>query len=444
MPEGRGKFQSSREQRRLPDAGCAAIVYTNSVLRNNVAVMSESETLDSRYSWKRLGITLAIAVLGNVGMWSIIVIMPAVQAEFGVARADASLPYTLTMIGFALGNLVIGRAVDRFGVTIALIASAITMAAGFAFASMSDSIVMLSAIQFIVGFGTAVGFGPLIADISHWFYRRRGIAVAVAASGNYLSGAIWPLLLSGVISEHGWRTAYMVLAIVPVVLMIPLSLLLRRRVPDDATAHANRLSLANARSVRFSPTALQWMLGLAGIGCCVAMSMPQVHIVSYCADLGYGPTVGAEMLSLMLMGGVVSRLVSGLVADRLGGVMTLLIGSTLQCIALFLYLPFDAMVPLYVVSLIFGLSQGGIVPSYALIVREYLPAKEAGARVGSVIMATIIGMALGGWMSGWIYDLTGSYQAAFLNGIAWNFLNIGIMTLILLKSRARRGDAVLA
>ena len=442
MPGGGGKFESSHEQPRVPFAGLGAIAYTNLIPHNNVPDMSESETLDSRYSWTRLGVTLAIAVLGNVGMWSIIVIMPAVQAEFAVARADASLPYTLTMIGFALGNLVIGRAVDRFGVTIALIVSAITMAAGFALASMSGSIVMLSAIQFIIGFGTAVGFGPLIADISHWFYRRRGIAVAVAASGNYLSGAIWPLLLSGVLSEHGWRTAYMVLAIVPVVLMIPLSLLLRRRVPDEATAHANRLSLANARSVRFSPTALQWMLGLAGIGCCVAMSMPQVHIVSYCADLGYGPTVGAEMLSLMLMGGVVSRLVSGLIADRLGGVITLLIGSTLQCIALFLYLPFDAMVPLYVVSLIFGLSQGGIVPSYALVVREYLPAKEAGARVGFVIMATIIGMALGGWMSGWIYDMTGSYQAAFLNGIAWNFLNIGIMVLILLKSRARRGNAV--
>lgn len=418
------------------------IAYTILVLPNNVRGMSETHILDSRYSWTRLGITLAIAVLGNVGMWSIIVIMPAVQAEFAIARADASLPYTLTMIGFALGNLAIGRAVDRFGVTVALIGSALTMAVGFGLAAASHSVVMLSAMQFIVGFGTAVGFGPLIADISHWFYRRRGIAVAIAASGNYLSGAIWPLLLSGVLTDFGWRAAYTVLAIVPVALMIPLALLLRRRVPEAATEHANRMSIANARSVRFSPTALQWMLGLAGIGCCVAMSMPQVHIVSYCADLGYGPTVGAEMLSLMLMGGVVSRLVSGLIADRLGGVMTLLIGSTLQCIALFLYLPFDAMVPLYIVSLIFGLSQGGIVPSYALIVREYLPAKEAGARVGFVIMATIVGMALGGWMSGWIYDLTGSYQAAFLNGIAWNFLNIGIMTLILLKSRARRGDAV--
>ncbi len=165
--------------------------------------------------------------------------------------------------------------------------------------------------------------------------------------------------------------------------------------------------------------------------------MPQVHIVSFCVDLGYGPAVGSQMLSLMLMGGVVSRLVSGLLADRLGGVMTLLIGSTLQCIALFLYLPFDGMVSLYVVSLIFGLSQGGIVPSYAVIVREYMPAKEAGARVGFVIMATIVGMALGGWMSGWIYDMTGSYQLAFLNGIGWNLVNIAIIGAILYSTRRR-------
>jgi MFS family permease len=180
------------------------------------------------------------------------------------------------------------------------------------------------------------------------------------------------------------------------------------------------------------------MLSLAGLGCCVAMSMPQVHIVAFCVDLGYGPAAGSEMLSLMLFGGIVSRLVSGILADRLGGLNTLLIGSTLQCVALFLYLPFDGLVPLYVISLIFGLSQGGIVPSYAIIVREYLPGTSAGEKVGLVMMATILGMALGGWISGWIYDLTGSYQIAFWNGIIWNFMNIGIVIILLIRSRSLR------
>ena len=154
--------------------------------------------------------------------------------------------------------------------------------------------------------------------------------------------------------------------------------------------------------------------------------MPQVHIVAYCVDLGFGAARGAEMLSLMLACGIVSRLVSGLICDRIGGIRTLLLGSALQGVALLMFLPFDGLVPLYVVSALFGLFQGGIVPSYAIIVREYFPPQEAGARVGSVVMATLIGMALGGWMSGWVYDLTGSYHAAFLNGIAWNLLNLSI------------------
>ena len=172
---------------------------------------------------------------------------------------------------------------------------------------------------------------------------------------------------------------------------------------------------------------LQTLLVVAAIACCVAMAMPQVHLVAYCSDLGYGVARGAEMLSLMLGLGIVSRLVSGIIADKIGGVGTLMLGSTLQCVALVFYLPFDGLISLYVVSAIFGLSQGGIVPSYALIVREYFPAKEAGTRISLVLMANLLGMGLGGWMSGEIYDLTGSYQAAFLNGIGWNLLNMLIV-----------------
>ena len=391
-----------------------------------------------------MAISLTIATIGNVGMWAIVVIMPAVQAEFGIARADAALPYTMTMIGFAVGNLLIGRIVDRFGITFALISAALLIAASTGLAALSPSVLVLSLLQLVIGFGTSASFGPLIADISLWFLKRRGIAVAITASGNYLSGAIWPVILAGVLAEQGWRAVYLVLAIVTVAIMIPLALLLRRRVPLAARNHADQVSGLRAQAAGFSPRTLMLMLGVAGIGCCVAMSMPQVHIVSLCVDMGYGPAVGGQMLSLMLLGGVASRLVSGLVADRLGGVMTLLIGSGLQCLALFLYLPAGGLVSLYVVSMIFGLAQGGIVPSYALVVREYMPSHEAGRRVGFVLMMTILGMALGGWMSGWIYDMTGSYQMAFINGIVWNGVNIAIMVLILMRTRPRRGVAIAA
>ncbi len=383
--------------------------------------------------------TLAVAMVGNVGMWSIIVIMPAVEAEFGIDRADASIPYTITMIGFALGNVLAGRIVDRYGISMALIGSALTIAAGKFLGSLADGIWMLSAMQFFIGLGTATSFGPLIADISHWFSRRRGIAVAVTASGNYLSGAVWPILLAGILENQGWRAVYTSLAAITLVVVIPMAILLGRQVMTIEAKRAGGPGTGSRPSdTGFSNNALTLMLGLAGIGCCVAMAMPQVHIVSFCVDLGYGPAVGAEMLSLMLMGGVVSRLIFGAISDRLGGLRTILAGGILQCLALFLFLPFDGMASLYVVSLVFGLSQGGIVPAYAMAVRDHMPAEEAATRVGIVMMTTVLGMALGGWMSGWIHDVTGSYQMAFLNGIVWNVFNIGIIATILWRSAGPR------
>ncbi len=386
--------------------------------------------------------SVLISIIGSAGMWAAVVVLPAVQTEFGIDRSDASIPYTTTMVGFALGNFVIGRLIDRFGIVYPMMAAALLLGVGFVLGSLSNNIWTFSLIQGIfIGTGSAATFGPLIADISHWFERRRGIAVAAAASGNYLAGAIWPLILKEVIAAEGWREAYLVVAVASVVIMLPMALFLRRRVPTQVIDLPNGTCAPGAaihRQISLSPRALQILLCMAGIGCCVAMSMPQVHIVAYCADLGFGVANGANMLSLMLSGGIVSRLLSGFLADRIGGVRTVLLGSFLQCLALFLYIPFNGLASLYVVSLIFGLSQGGIVPSYAMIVREYLPAREAGQRVGLVIMMTVVGMALGGWMSGLIYDLTGSYQAAFINGIAWNMLNMMIMALLLWRTREVR------
>jgi len=400
--------------------------------------------LDGRASWIRLGISLLAAAVGGGAMWSIVVLLPAMEAEFGVDRGEASLAYSATMIGFALGSLGVGRSVDRFGIGPAMGVSALVAALAYAGSALTGNFLVLAALQFLIGVGGAATFGPLVADISLWFGRRRGVAVAVVAAGNYLAGVVWPLVLAPLVETHGWREATWVLAAAMVLLLGPLSLLLHARVPADAEGEAAAAAQAARRSAGFTPGGLQALLCVAGIACCLAMATPQIHVVAMCVDLGYGPTAGAGMLSLMLAGGIVSRLASGVIADKIGGAPTLLIGSVGQMISLALYLPFDGLVPLYIVSLIFGLSQGGVIPSYAIIVREMLPAREAGARVGLVIMATIFGMAAGGWMAGWIHDLSGSYKMAFLNGVAWNAVNIALISFLILKANKARPRAVAA
>jgi MFS family permease len=392
---------------------------------------------ESPYAWRRLAASLAISTVGGVGIWSVVVALPAVQAEFGAARGGASLPYTATMLGFALGGVAMGRLADRYGVLAPLVLGALALCAGYVGAAQATALWQFVLLQgVLVGFlGSSTVFGPLVADISLWFDRRRGMAVGICASGNYLAGTIWPPLIQAGIDSIGWRATYVAVGIACVTTMLPLAMVLRRPPPPAKPSVAGA---GEAGAMPVSARTLQALLIVAGLTCCLAMAMPQVHIVAYCGDLGYGVARGAEMLSLMLGFGVASRLASGWICDRIGGVKTLLLGSAFQCAALLLYLPFDGLTSLYVVSILFGLSQGGIVPSYAIIVREYMPASEAGTRVGLVLMSTIVGMAIGGWLSGYIFDLTGSYRAAFLAGIGWNLVNLSIALWLLANRPAPR------
>jgi MFS family permease len=393
---------------------------------------------ESSYAWLRLLASVLIGTVGSVGMWSVVVALPAVQTEFNVARADASLPYTLAMLGFGLGAVVIGRLVDRFGIVLPVISASLMLGLAFIASGLAPSLFLFALANFLIGVGSSATFAPLIADISHWFNRRRGIAVAICASGNYVGGAVWPPIVNWLIETSGWRTNQIVIGIACIVFMLPLAMALRRRLSHQSTLNMDTAAANANASLGLNPYALFALLGLAGVSCCVAMSMPQVHIVAYCSDLGYGVARGAEMLSLMLGFGIISRVASGFIADRIGGLATLLIGSILQGLALFLYLLFDGLTPLYVISALFGLFQGGIVPMYAIIVREYFPTRLAGTLVGLVIMSTILGMALGGWMSGAIFDYTGSYWQAFANGLAWNMLNGTIVVFLLLRRRQMR------
>jgi MFS family permease len=401
-----------------------------------------SAELDSTTAWRRLAVAVALGTVGGVGMWSVPVALPVVQAEFGVARGDASLPFTLAMVGFAVGGVLLGRLSDRRGVVAPLICGAAALSLGYIAAGLAGSLPLFAlAHGLLIGVGASASFGPLIADTSQWFVRRRGIAVAVVSCGNYLAGTVWPPLLQHFISTQGWRATHIGVGVVCAVAMLPLIWLLRHRPPMHGTSSADAAPRTSAQGLGLSPNALQAVLCIAGVSCCVAMSMPQVHIVAYCSDLGYGLARGAEMLALMLGLGIVSRIASGFVADRIGGVATLLLGSVLQGVALFLYLLFDGLASLYVISALFGLFQGGIVAMYAIIVREYFSPQEAGTRLGLVLMATLAGMALGGWMSGVIFDLTGSYRAAFANGLLWNLLNASIALWLLMRPGGRLAPA---
>jgi MFS family permease len=393
-----------------------------------------SDQVDSARSWLRLVVAVLLGTIGGVGMWSVVVALPAIQAEFGVVRADASLPYAMTMLGFALGGVIIGRLVDTFGIVPPMLIAALALGLGYVAAGSATSLSQFAASHgLLIGVGSAATFGPLMADISHWFERRRGIAVALCASGSYLAGAFWPPVIQHFIGTAGWRLTYSGIGVFCLATMLPLALALRRRAPNRGKGA--RAAASQQATLGLSPNALLAVLSMAGIACCVAMAMPQVHIVAYCGDLGYGVARGAEMLSLMLGFGILSRIVSGWIADEIGGLATLLLGSALQATALLLYLGFNGLASLYVISALFGLFQGGIVPSYTIIVREYFPPREAGTRLGIVLMATLFGMALGGWMSGAIFDFTGSYRAAFGNGALWNALNCAIVLWLLRRRR---------
>ena len=390
------------------------------------------------YPLIRLTTVLALMTLGCSAMYAGVMVLEPLALELETGRGNSSLIYGSFMIGFALGGVFMGRLADRLGIMVPAIIGSLALPAGFYLAAHASSILEISlAFCLLCGFlGSSFSMAPLIADISHWFSRRRGLAVGIAFSGSYVAGAIWPPILQRMFDAQGWRESFIDLALLTLILMALLSLLLYPKPTTNVqltTAGSNNSNLTNSA---ISAGSLQSLICLAGFGCCVAMAMPQIHIVPYVMDLGHPAMRGAEMLGLMLGFGIISRIGSGWLSDRIGGVATLLLGSTLQLAVLIAFLTGNSLVFLYGISIAFGLSQGGIVPSYTIILRAFFPPKQAGWRISTSFLFTVAGMAFGGWVAGLLYDLTGSYTVSFLNAIGFNILNLWIAASLLKKSRA--------
>jgi len=372
-------------------------------------------------------------------MYASVTVLGLIGEEFGGGRGDSSIQYTVFMLGFALGGVAMGRLSDKTGVLLPAVIGSLCLALGFYAASQAQAMwQFVAAMGALCGLlGASVTFAPLVSDISLWFTARRGLAMGIVITGNYVAGTIWPPILQAAYDAQGWRDTFADLALFTLFTMLPLSLLLYRRPPLQAQAENS--ATAHARPLGLPPNGLQCLLCLAGIGCCVAMAMPQVHIIPHVTDLGLPAARGAEMLSLMLGFGIVSRLGSGWLSDRIGGLRTLVVGSALQGVVLVAFLFADTLTALYVTSIAFGLAQGGIVPSYAMIIRTYLPTGDAGWRIATALLFTIGGMALGGWMAGALYDLSGSYTLSYVNAIACNILNLVIAGFLLRRAGHRFG-----
>ena len=363
----------------------------------------QAHAVDSRYAWGRLVIALMLMTIGSSAMYVVAVVLPSVQAEFGTARADASLPYTLLMIGFGVGGVFMGRLADKRGIVVPLFIGAAGLGAGFVAAGLAPNIWTFAIVHgVLLGLvGSSASFAPLVADTSLWFERRRGIAVAICASGNYVAGAIWPPIIQHFVETVGWRQTYIGLGIFAGLSMATLAIFMRGRPPRSRRPSTRAACTAGARGAAVRP--VDGRSADAALHRRRRLLRRDVDAAGPHRRLLRRPRLrrGARRADAVADArcGVVSRLVSGAICDRIGGLRTLLLGSLLQGTALLLFLPFDSLASLFVVSALFGLFQGGIVPSYAIIVREHFPAAEAGARTGTILMFTLFGMALGGWMS---------------------------------------------
>ena len=395
-------------------------------------------SVETPYGWTVVAASMALVAMAFGNNYLVVVALKPIAEEFGWPRSIPSLAYSLTLFGAGVGGIAMGWLVDRIGMFRPALLGAVMVALGALVAGQAQGVwtLLLAHGLFFGLLGNSTVLSPLLTNTMRWFDRRRGIAVSLVASGQSLAGFAWPPAFRWGIEHYGWRWTMFAYGVVALSVMLPVAFALRRPPPRPAAGRPHRGAMDAAGRVLGLPSEVVLaLLFLAIIGCCVAMAMPMVHIVAYCTDLGFAAARGAEMLSLLLGSAVVSRLIFGGIADRIGALPTLLISSGLQALALVLYAWIDTLVGLYLLSAAFGFVFGGILPSYALAVRELFPESQAGWRVGVVYLGGTIGMAAGGWLGGFIFDLTGAYHAAFLTGFAFNLSNLVIVGALVWRRR---------
>ncbi|WIM10254.1 MFS transporter [Enhydrobacter sp.] len=417
--------------------------------RTGAAGAQAAAGLDSRASWRMAWLTLAILSVSYGSPLLIVVGMRTMQAELGTDRSLLALAGSLVWVGTGAGGILMGWLADRIGVRRTVMIGACMIAGGLALSSTGTIWALYVGHGLMIGLlGNGGVYPPLLVYVSRWFERRRGAAIALISSGQYVAGVAWPTLFERAIDGFGWQMAMLAYAGVVLALILPATVMLRP-VPGFAPAvrpavGAARSAAAAGRQHRIAslhPNLLQALLCLAGFCCCIPMSLPSSHLVAFCGDIGIKPTHGAAMLSVMLGAAFLARQAWGALADRIGGLRTVMAGSACQAVAIGCFLLTQDEVGLFAIAAAFGMGFSGIIPSYSVAVRDLFPAAEASWRIPLTLFTAMSGMAFGSWFAGALYDHFGYYAPAFGVGVAFNLLNLVIVGFLVFRLAGARRSA---
>ncbi|MDB5399021.1 MAG: hypothetical protein QOD93_458 [Acetobacteraceae bacterium] len=387
-------------------------------------------SIESPRSWHAAFLALAILSLSFGSPLLAVVGLRDIQAALHTDRSVVSLASALVWIGNGVGGVPMGWLADRIGIRKTVAMGTLAMAAGMALSSLGTVWALYVGFGLFVGFlGNGAIYAPLLIYVSRWFDRRRGTALALISSGQYIAGMVWPSVLEVGLKRVGWQPV--MLAYGAVVLAILPLLILLRPAPEPLVAAAGQAGpRSGERVLGLRPNVTMVLLCVAGFCCCVPMAIPSSHLVAFCGDVGITPSHGAAMLSVMVGCAFISRQFWGVFADRFGGLRTVMAGSALQMLAIGAFLLTRDEVGLFAVASVFGLGFSGIIPSYAVAIRDLYPSREASWRIPTVLMTSMSGMAFGSWFAGVLFDVFVSYRPAFVAGVLFNLANLAVIVFL--------------
>jgi len=399
-------------------------------------------SIESRASWRAAFMTLAILSISFGSTLLIVVGMKPMQEALGTDRAVMALAGSLLWIGTGSGGILMGWLADRIGLRPTVAIGACMIAGGLALSSTGPIWALYVGQGLMVGFlGNGAVYPPLLVYVSRWFDRRRGTAIALISSGQYIAGVVWPSVFQSGISGFGWQATMLTYAVVVLVVMLPLIALLRPAPIPPAPPQQTASATAAARRRRVAglhPNVVQALLCLAGFCCCIPMSVPQAHLVAFCSDIGISPARSAVMLSVMLASAFLARQAWGALADRIGGLRTILAGSAFQAVIIACFLLTQDEAGLFAIAAAFGLGFAGIIPAYSVAIRDLFPSSEASWRMPLTLFTAMGGMAFGSWFAGFLYDHFAYYAPAFGIGVLFNLINLGLIGFLVLRTGGLR------